>query len=433
MPLNNYVAIDLGATSGRIIVSNDGRHLDEVYRFNQYLKNENGIFTWDIDKIWNNVLIGLKKAVEKYHTISSIGIDSWGVDYVLLDNNNQPILPVYSYRDSRSQRTMEEVHKIIPFNELYSITGIQKNLVNSIYQFMDDHQRGRLEKAADFLFIPEYLSYLLTGNKAHEYTMATTTGMVDMKTGEYSETIINKLNFPKQLFKPLVKPGYILGSLKPEIAKEIGSNAQVVLPLTHDTASAFHAVDVDLDSVIISSGTWSLVGVKLKQGNNSIRSLETNFANEGGKDFICYLRNIMGLWLYTEVKKKHTYAYDEISALALASTYNEIFDVDDYTLLSPTDMKEAIIKLLPSSNPPKTDGDLYRAILRSLATSYAKVCNQLSDNLAQRYNRICIVGGGANNKALNKFTEEITRCQVIPVPMEATTVGNIKVQMEVIK
>lgn len=432
MPLNNYVAIDLGATSGRIIVSSDAKRLDEIYRFSGYLKNDNGVFTWDLDKIYENILIGLKKAVEKYQTIASIGIDSWGVDYVLLDKDT-PILPAYSYRDSRTQKTMEEVHKIVPFNELYSVTGIQKNLVNTIYQFMDDQLKGRLSKATDFLFIPEYFTYLLTGKKVHEYTMATTTGLIDIKTGQYSETLINKLKFPKHLFKPVVKPGYIVGPLKEEVAKAIGSNAQVVLPSTHDTASAFGAIDVDLDSVIISSGTWSLVGVKLKEGNNSIRSLETNFANEGGKDFICYLRNIMGLWLYTEVKRKQNYGYDDISNLALASTYNEIFNVDDVSLLSPSDMKEAIIKLLPINNPPKTDGDLYRSILRSLATSYKNVCNQLSDNLHQRYNRICIVGGGANNKALNQFTHEITNYQVIAIPMEATTVGNIKVQMEVIK
>ncbi|MCQ2794928.1 MAG: rhamnulokinase [Bacilli bacterium] len=432
MPLNNYVAIDLGATSGRVIVSSDARRLDEVYRFKEYLKNDNGVFTWDLDKIWNNILIGLKKAVEKYHTIASIGIDSWGVDYVLM-NQDTPILPAYSYRDSRTKITMEEVHKIVSFNELYSVTGIQKSLVNTVYQFMDDHKKGRLAQATDFLFIPEYFSYLLTGKKVHEYSMATTTGLIDMKTGQYSEMLINKLGFPKQLFQPVIKPGNIIGSLKPEIAQQIGSNATVVLPVTHDTASAFYAVDVDPDSVIISSGTWSLVGVKLKQGNNSTLSLNTNFANEGSKDFICYLKNIMGLWLLNEVKKKHTYSYDEITNLALTSTYNEVFDVDDTSLLSPNDMKEAICKLLPANNQPKTDGDLYRSIFRSLATTYKKVCEQLSENLHQRYNRICIVGGGANNKALNQFTQEITQHEVIAIPMEATTVGNLKIQKEVIR
>ena len=432
MPLNNYVAIDLGATSGRVIVSSDGRHLDEVHRFSQYLKNENGAFVWDLNKIYENIIVGLKKAIEKYHTITSIGIDSWGGDYVLM-NQDQAILPAYSYRDERTKKTMEEVHSIISFNELYSITGIQRNLVNSIYQFMDDHKKGRLEKATDFLFIPEYFTYLLTGKMAHEYTMATTTGLVDMKTGQYSETLLNKLNFPTKLFHPLVKPGMIIGPLKEEIAKQIGSSAQVVLPVTHDTASAFYAVEVDLDSVIISSGTWSIVGVKLNTGNNSIRSLPTNFANEGGKDFICYLKNIMGLWLLTEVKKKQSYSFDEITNLALASTYNEVFDVNDASLLSPSDMKGAIIKLLPTNNPPKSDGDIYRTIFRSLATSYNKVCNELKENLSQMYNRVCIVGGGAKNKALNQFTQEITKQQVVAIPMEATTVGNIKIQKEVIK
>lgn len=424
---NNYVAIDLGASSGRIMISSDGQQLDEIYRFSDYLVTENGRFTWNIKKIWENILIGLKKAVEKYHNLASLAIDTWGVDYVLL-NNDQVIEPVYSYRDQRTSWSINEITKVISYTDLYKITGTQNNQINTIYQLMWDNKENRLANATDFLFIPEYLTYLLTGKKVHEYTMASTSGLLDLKTEQYSQELINKLGFPAHLFQEVVKPGYVVGDLKPEIAKVIGANIPVIMAATHDTASAFYAVDADYNSVIISSGTWSLVGAKIPKGHISDLGAQFNFTNSGSVDFMCYLKNVMGLWLFNQVKKNHNYTYEQIEQMATTSTYNEIFNVNHPSLLSPTDMAQAIKALLPADKQPQTDGDLYRTIFRSLAIAYKDVCDQLEKILSHPYGKICIAGGGANNKALNQFTKEITNREVIAIPMEATVIGNIKVQ-----
>lgn len=424
--VNNYIAIDLGASSGRVTVSSNGT-LDEIHRFSDYLINKDGHATWDIKKIWENVLLGLKMAVQKYPNVISLAIDSWGVDYVLL-NNDQVIEPVYAYRDQRTSQPFNEIEKTISFADLYKITGAQNNQINTMYQLMCDNKENRLANATDFLFIPEYLTYLLTGKKVHEYTMASTSGLIDIKTEKYSQELISKLGLPNKLFCDLIKPGYVVGKLKEDVAKEIGANIPVVMAATHDTASAFYAVEADFDTVIISSGTWSLVGVKLPKGLVSELGVKNNFANESSVDFMCYLKNVMGLWLFNEVKKHHQYSYDEITNMSLKSTYNEIFDVNHATLLSPTNMIDAIKALLPKDKQPQTDGDLYRCIFRSLATAYRDVCDQLEKINERPYNKICIIGGGAKNTALNQFTKEIANREVIAIPMEATIMGNLKVQ-----
>ncbi len=431
MKSNNYIAIDLGASSGRVTVSANGT-LDEVHRFCDYLVAEDGRLTWDIKKIWENVLLGLKMAIKKYPKVNSLAIDSWGVDYVLL-NEDKIISPVYAYRDQRTAETFNEIKNVISYADLYQITGMQNNQINTVYQLMSDNKNKRLDHATDFLFIPEYLTYLLTGKKVHEYTMACTSGLIDLKTNKYSQELIEKLGLPKHLFNNLVKPGYVVGNLKPEVAKEIGVDIPVVMAATHDTASAFYAIEADFDTVIISSGTWSLVGVKLQKGHVSPLGLENNFSNEGSVNFMGYIKNVMGLWLFNETKKHHNYGYDEIDEIALKSTYNEVFDVNHPTLLSPKNMIEAIKLLLPADKQPQTDGDLYRTIFRSLATAYRDVCDTLEKILEQPYKKICVAGGGAKNKALNKFTEEISGRKVIAIPMEATIMGNLKVQENIKK
>jgi len=425
MPSNNYIAVDLGATSGRLIVSHDNE-LTEIHRFKDYLKLKDNHYVWDIDFIFNNIIEGLKIAFSKYKDITSMSIDSWGVDYVLL-NKDKVIKPVYSYRDSRVDKCVDKVHSIIPFKELYEITGSQFTKFNSIYQLKDDLDNHRLDNATDYLAIPEFLSYLLTGKKAKEYTMASTSGMLDLSNNEFSKEIITKLKFPKHLFPKLVKPGYVLGEFKKEIVDLVGGNTKVILCASHDTASAFEAVDVDKDTIILSSGTWSLIGVKIPKGNNSIKSYNSNFTNEGGVNYIRYLKNIMGMWIFNEVKRKTTYDFKDINDLVDKSTYEGYFNVNDSSLVAPLDMKEAILELL-KDNPPKDDGDLFRSIYNSLSMSYLKASDELNDNLDNNYTKICVVGGGAKNTKLNEFIERITKRKVIAMPIEATAIGNIKVQ-----
>lgn len=426
MKSGNYIAIDLGASSGRIIVEHNGE-LDEIYRFKDYLLKEKNSLVWDIPYIYKNILIGLRKAVEKYHDIESLAIDSWGVDYVLM-NNDRVIYPAYSYRDERTTKSSVDVHQIISFNDLYKITGIQFVKFNTIYQLKDDLDSGRLETATDFLHIPEYFAYLLTGKKVKEYTMASTTGLLDLKTGEFSKEIIDKLNLPAKLFpSKLNKPGLFIGDLKEEVIRSVGRNIPVMLTATHDTACAYESVNVDNETVIISSGTWSLIGVKLPHGNNSIESLKSNFTNEGGINYIRYLKNIMGMWIFDEVRKFENYSFEEIDELARESKYDEIFDVNDPTLLAPKDMRDAINVLL-KLNPPRNSGDMYRSIFRSIATCYLKAIENIEHNINKKLKKICIVGGGAKNKALNYFIEKITHRKVIPVPVEAASKGNIQLQ-----
>lgn len=425
MPLNNYIAIDLGATSGRVMVLNDNV-TDEIYRFKDYLKNDGSSLTWDVDVIFKHILKGLKLAVQKYQNIVSLSVDSWGVDYVLL-NQDKVIYPVYAYRDKRTNVGFKNVHALIKPEELYQLTGSQINQINTIYQLKVDLDTKRLDSATDFLFIPEYITYCLTGEKVHEMTMASTSGILDIKSHQYNQEIIKRLNLPPYLFKEVVEPGYVIKHLKPEVIKEIGVDIPVVMCCSHDTASAFYAVDTPSDAVIISSGTWSLIGVKLDEGNNSLDGMKSGFANELTKGQMGYIKNIMGLWIFNEVHKKHNESFDEVTRLAMSSTYDEIFDANDPSLLSPSDMEKAIINLL-KNNPPKSISDIYRSIFRSLANAYLKAIEALETILKRKYNSIYIVGGGAKNKALNEFTEKITNRKVIALPIEATSLGNVKIQ-----
>ena len=425
MSSNKYLAVDLGASSGRVIVECDNQ-LEEIHRFGPYLKVDGDAYTWDIEYIYNNILEGIKKALMKHKDIKSMAIDAWGVDYVLL-NGDKPIYPVYSYRYSkRCDAGVEATHKLIPFDKLYSITGIQFANFNTIYQLKWDLDNGRLANATDFLHIPEYLSYLLTGKKAKEYTMASTTGLLDLKTNSYSQEILSQLNLPQHLFPKLVQPGYVLGDFKPEIKNIVGGNIPVIMTASHDTGAAFEAIDFDEHTVFISSGTWSLVGVKIPKGNNSLQSLKCNFTNEGGIGYIRYLKNIMGQWIFNEVRKNTNYSYDEIDEMILKSSYDDIFNVNDKSLLSPKDMKAAVLALLP--NKPNSDADLFRSIYRSLAVLYKQTADELETNLGNRYTKIMIVGGGCKSPSYNKLVAELTGRELIAQPIEATALGNIKVQ-----
>jgi len=426
-----YLAIDLGASSGRHIVGhleNSELILEEVHRFPNGMKDSPNGLIWDIESLFNEIKKGIKIAIEKFGKIESLAIDTWGVDYVLL-NGDKEIMPCFAYRNERNTLASEKVHKIIPFRELYSKTGIQFAAFNTIYQLFDDKEKGRLDNATDYLMIPEYFSYLLSGKKYHEYTNASTTGMLNLKTNKFDNEIIEKLNLPNHLFSELVLPGTVIGELKDEIAKEVGGQMKVVAAPSHDTASAFEAVDCPENSVVLSSGTWSLIGVKLKEGNNSELSYKANFTNEGGVSYIRYLKNIMGMWIANNAAKEIGKSVPELASLAAQSTYKETFDVNDSSLNAPTSMVEAIKSLL-KNNPPKTDVDLMAAIYRSLAVSYKNAIDIMENTLGTKLDKIFIVGGGAKNVFLNQLTEEITKHKVIALPIEATAIGNIKTQIK---
>lgn len=427
--MKNYLAIDIGATSGRHIVDSDGT-LTEVFRFETgFKRNAEGMLICDAEKLFENVKQGIKIAIEKFEKIESLAIDTWGVDYVLISGDKE-ILPCVSYRDSRTKKVIPLVHEKISFERLYEITGTQFQEFNTIYQLYCDKLSGKLNGATDFLMLPEYLNYKLTGKKVKEYTAASTTGMVNALTREFDDEIISALGFDKNLFKKLHTAGELVGMLSDSVSQEVGGQTKVVLCASHDTASAFEAIDSEPDSVIISSGTWSLVGVKLKTPITDATAKKYNFACEGGVGYIRFLRNITGMWINVKLHEEFKKSFDEMTALARSSTYNGIFDVNDECFTSPDCMSKAITDwfLSRGEKAPQTDGDFYRAAYRSLAAGYAATVKQIEEITGRVYNKIYIVGGGAKNKFLNGLTAELTGKEVVALPIEATSIGNIKLQ-----
>ena len=429
-----FLAIDLGATSGRHVIGYklDGEiQLKEIHRFRTEMDDSPDGLVWNIPRILNEIKEGIKKAFEIFPKIESISIDTWGVDYVLM-NGDKEITPYYAYRNERCQKSVKKVHKIIEFKEIYRKTGIQFAAFNTVYQLYDDKQKRRLDNATDYLMLPSYFSYKLTGIKTHEYTNESTGALLNVETSDYDYELIDKLELPRRLFKKMQKPGSVVGDLLPEVQKEVGGNSKVILCASHDTASAFESVNVDDESIILSSGTWSLLGIKTKTPIVSEESLNSNYTNEGGVGYIRFLKNIMGMYLANRVREETGLHFRYIDSVIFDSKYNETFDVNDPSLSAPKNMKQAIFNLL-KDNPPKNDIDLFASIYRSQAICYKKAIDELEKITGKTFSKIYIIGGGAKNIYLNNMVKEYTGLKVIPMPIEATALGNILVQMKASK
>ena len=431
--MHYYLAIDIGASSGRHIVGwqeNGVIRSEEVYRFPNGVHEENGHLVWDVRHLFIHVVSGILEAFKKYPKIESLSIDTWGVDYVLLKGDEE-VYPVYAYRDSRTEEEIPQVHDIIPFSELYRHTGCQFQPFNTIYQLYDEKLNGRLEGVTDLLMIPEYLMWKLCGVKSREYTNATTMGMVGAQTGEFDLEIVDALGYPRHLFTKLSQPGTVLGMLRPEIAEAVGGNCKVVLCATHDTGSAVEGIPMEGNHPYISSGTWSLLGVKTQKPITDAGSEAANYSNEGGVSYNRYQKNIMGMWLVNELKRDlcPEMPYPEIVKLAEESACEAIVDANAPEFLAPKSMKAAFDQA--TGNALTSIGDYFRCAYRSLAVSYKQGIDELESNTGCTYEKLYIVGGGAKNAFLNRLTEEATGKQVIALPIEATTLGNLKIQMEV--
>lgn len=427
--LKHYLAIDIGASSGRHIVGwqeKDGIKTKEIYRFSNGVLKQNGHLVWDIQQLYSEVLAGIRSAFSEYREIESLSIDTWGVDYVLLNGDNE-ILPVYAYRDGRTEAVIPKVHERIPFSELYQKVGCQFQPFNSIYQLYDDKLNGRLDCATDMLMIPEYLMWKLCGVKAREYTNATTTGMVN---GEFDMDIVRRLGYPEHLFPKFSQPKTVLGNLLPEIREKVGGNCKVVLCATHDTGSAVEGIPMEENSPYISSGTWSLLGVKTEKPLTDKGSEAANYSNEGGVGYNRYQKNIMGMWIVNELQRElcSTTPFFEIVKMAEESTCDAVLDANSPALFAPESMKAAFDGL---ANGLVDMGDYFRCAYRSLAQSYKVAIEELEANTKQKYKKVYIVGGGAKNTFLNRLTEEATGKKVIALPIEATALGNLKIQMEI--
>jgi len=428
-----YLAIDIGASSGRHIVGwmeNGVLQTKETFRFPNGVHEEDGHLVWDIPALVDSVVAGIAETFRQFPKIESLSVDTWGVDYVLLQGDRE-IFPCYAYRDGRTEAVIPEVHEKFPFSKLYAHTGSQFQPFNSIYQFYDDLKRGRLEGVTDALMIPEYLMYKLTGVKAREYTNATTMGMISAQTGEYDTEIVDALGLPHCLFPKLSQPGTVLGELLPEIQAQVGGNCTVVLCATHDTGSAVEGIPMEGNEPYISSGTWSLLGVKTPKPITDAGSEQANYSNEGGVGYNRYQKNIMGMWLINELKRDlcPDTPFPEIVAMAEQSVCQILVNANAPQFLAPKSMKAAFDET--TGNALRSVGDYFRCAYRSLAVSYKEALDELEANTGKRYDKLYIVGGGAKNQFLNGLTAEATGKEVIALPIEATALGNLKIQMEV--
>ena len=440
MEMTYYLAVDIGASSGRHMLSHleDGKLvLEEIYRFPNGMTEKNGHKVWDVERLFAEILNGMKQCARLGKIPHSMGIDTWAVDYVLLDGQGRRIGDAAAYRDGRTQGMDEKVYAHITEEELYHRTGIQKQIFNTIYQLAavrEQHPKW-LEQADCLLMMPDYFHFLLTGKKVQEYTNATTTQLVSPVTKDWDEQLIRQLGYPRRLFQEIRMPGYELGSLRGEIQKEVGFSCKVILPPTHDTASAVAAVPTqEEETLYISSGTWSLMGIERKEADCSLRSMQANFTNEGGYDHrFRYLKNIMGLWMIQSVKKEFTedLSFAEICERASKETITSLVDCNDDCFLAPKSMIEAVKKFCRDSKQqvPETVGEIAAVIYNSLAKCYGDTIEEIEALTGEHYSTIYVVGGGANAGYLNELTAKYTGKKVSAGPSEATAIGNIVVQM----
>lgn len=444
-----YLAVDIGASSGRHIlgtVKNGRISLEEIYRFENGMKRIDGHLCWDVDALFGSIKEGMKKCSSLGKIPESMGIDTWAVDFVLLDQENKMLGQAVGYRDDRTKGMDQKVYEVISREKLYERTGIQKQIFNTIYQLMAvrEQEGEQLFKADSLLMIPDYFHYLLTGVKKQEYTNATTTQLVNPETGDWDYDLIERLGFPKSLFKPLSMPGTIVGELTEEIKKEVGFSCRVVLPATHDTGSAVMAVprvpesgDTIGEMLYISSGTWSLMGTELPMADCSHKSMEANFTNEGGYDHrFRYLKNIMGLWMIQSVKKElsqrgEEYSFADLCQMASKETIGSLVDCNDEVFLAPESMIQAVKDYCCGHHGqvPETPGMIAAVIYNSLAGCYGETIKELEAITGRRYSSIHVVGGGSNAEYLNQLTARATGRVVYAGPGEATAVGNLLAQM----
>jgi len=436
-----YLAIDIGSSSGRHMLGHiqDGKLvLEEIYRFKNEAIERSGSLVWDADGIFSHILAGMRRCKELGKIPISVGIDTWGVDFVLLDETGARLGEAVAYRDHRTQGADIQAEKVLPFPELYRRTGIQKMILNTIYQLtaLKRDTPELLDKAETLLMSPDYYHYLLTGHAANEYTIATTSSLVGATSKTWDKEILDLLGLPQRLFGELLPPGSVIGTLCPDISEQVGFSCQVVLPPSHDTASAYMAVPaVDDRSVYLSSGTWSLMGVESMTPVITDLGRDSEFSSEGGYHYrFRFLKNIMGLWMLQSVKKEtgDTYSFPELSKLAEESGPPvAVVPVNHDAFLSPESMVEAVKTVCQESGQtvPETLGQVLQCIYHSLANCYADTVNELEEITGRTFDSVNIVGGGSQDTYLNALTARIIGKPVYVGPVEATVIGNLMTQM----
>ena len=428
-----YLSIDIGASSGRHILShieNGKLVLEEVFRFENGMDEKDGHLIWDYKKLFKNIVDGMKECKKLGKVPVTMGIDTWGVDYALIDKDDNVIGDVFAYRDLRTEEPIKKVHEIVPFEKLYERTGSQFSIFNTVYQLYTDKLSGKLDKAERFLMMPDFFNFLLTGVKKNEFTNASTSGILSAKTREWDMETVRDLGLPEKLFGELSDPATYVGNLKPEIVEEVGYDVKVVLPATHDTASAVMAVPKLGCPLYISSGTWSLLGIEIPEAICSKDALNDNFTNEGGYNRSTrFLKNIMGLWMIQSVRREHGKKYswgDYVVLSKEVKDFDSIVDVNDQSFLAPDSMIGAIQDYCRKTNQkvPETPGEIALCVYDSLAVCYAKAIETIEKVTGYKFDTLHIVGGGCQNGYLNELTAKRTGRKVMAGPVEATAIGN---------
>ncbi|HWI59619.1 MAG TPA: rhamnulokinase [Bacillota bacterium] len=444
-----YLAVDLGAESGRVMAGLwNGKtiRLEEVHRFPNGPVHLADSMRWDVMRLWAEIQSGLGQAGQKYgKSIVSVGADTWGVDYVLLTRQGEMLGQPYHYRDARTNGLMEKAFRKVPRSEIFAQTGLQFMQLNTLFQLLAAklHTPDLFELTDCLLFMPDFIHWALCGARNAEFTIASTSQCLNPVTRNWATGLLKQFGLPTRIFPKIIPPGTTLGALRPGVAERTGlGNVKVVVPPTHDTASAVAGVPTANTGkpnwAYLSSGTWSLMGVEVNKASLSARTQELNLTNEGGLDGTYrLLKNIMGLWLVQQCKRSFDargkqYDYAELARLASkAPALHAIVNPDDSRFLNPPDMPKAIQEFCRETGQPvpKTEGELVRCAYESLALKYRQVLGWLEELTGNRIEVIHIVGGGSRNELLNQFTADACQRPVIAGPVEATAMGNLLVQV----
>jgi len=440
----HFFAFDLGATSGRSIlatVSENKFELKELNRFSNTIIHENGKYFWDIQSLFKSLKDGLKEASALNIKLDAIGIDTWGVDFVYLDKDGEISGKPRSYRDPYTNGMPEEYFKIVPKKELYSLTGIQIMNFNSIFQLFAAKRENSpaLNSAKSLLFMPDALSYMLTGKKVCEYTIASTSQLLNPRTKKIEPTLLEVMNISPSIIPKIVMPGEVVGYLKDSIANLYGlDNVPVIAVAGHDTGSAVVAVPAENENfAYLSSGTWSLMGIEVNNPIITSESYDINFTNEGGVDGTTrFLKNITGMWLLEQCRKEweeagRAYSYPEIVAMSgSVKGFQSLIDPDDACFANPESMTEAIVTYCQKTDQkaPESDEQFIRCIFDSLALKYRYILNRLQKMAPFPIEKLHVIGGGSKNKLLNQATANSIGIPVVAGPSEATAIGNFMIQ-----
>jgi rhamnulokinase len=442
-----FAAVDLGAESGRVVLGFfDGSRLrlEEIHRFANIPVRAAGAFHWDILRLWNDIQEGLSKiALQHGPQLDGIGVDTWGVDYALLDTNDDLISNPVHYRDTRHKDALEQTCAVLSRNEIFQRTGLATLLFNTLYRLFAQKQAdsAQLQIARTLLLTPDLLNFWLSGRKSAEYSIASTTQMLDAINRNWDGELLDRLGIPKQILPEVVMPGTILGTIRADLSErlKLSADTPVIAVGGHDTASAVAAVPFDgRKGAYLSSGTWSLMGMELDQPLINERVAELNFSNEGGVGGkIRFLKNIAGLWLVQECRRTwlragREFSYAELTELAAnAKPFGTIIEPDDVSFSAPISMPEAIAAYAATHNQsvPQNEGEYVRCCLESLALKYRWTLDRLEELTGHKLEVLHIVGGGTQNRLLSQFTADAIGRPVVCGPVEATAIGNILVQM----